>query len=79
MVKKRASKTKKRKPAKAKRKKPSKHVELRPVRRQVELVVRRLESVSEPNERVRKVLMDMRNCLASIGEACGPVMSVPLV
>jgi hypothetical protein len=34
--------------------------------------------VSEPNDRIRKVLEDMRMTLAAINDTCGPVMSVPL-
>jgi hypothetical protein len=77
MVKKRAPTARKRGSTK-KRVPQRKHIELRPVRKQVERVVRQLETVSEPNDRIRKVLEDMRMTLAAINDTCGPVMSVPL-
>jgi hypothetical protein len=80
MVKKRAPARKRgsaRRGSTRKRRTPSTQVELSRVRKEVQRVVRQIETGPAPNDRVRKVLEDMRMTLAAIDDNCGPVMTVP--
>jgi hypothetical protein len=78
MVKRRVRRTRRARPRRGGRPRRGaiRRIELRPVRRQAERALAQLKRVEDPNQKVRRALRAMKQCIRDIKGLCGPIMTI---